>query len=180
MTDYLVDLEPNEHIVAEVRRHMFVFYTRIMGLVVIALLPLIFVTPIVHFFGRVVSSGSLPLFFILYLLWFLLCWIMFFFQWTDYYLDVWVITNERIFDVEQRGMFSRNTSVFTLEHVQDITVEVNGLIATFLKYGDVHIHTAGESVDFIIRNAANPLHIKKVIMDEHGKMMRQHRASEQV
>jgi uncharacterized membrane protein YdbT with pleckstrin-like domain len=172
MTDYLVDLEANERIVAEVRRHMFVFYSRIVGLVILIFLPLAFTSTVVDFLNtRILETGGGTIFTFLYLVWFLILFVVFFFQWTDYYLDVWVLTNERIFDIEQRGMFSRHISVFRLERVQDVTVEVNGLLATFLKFGDVHIHTAGEATDFIIKDAADPLYIKKIIMEEHGKAM---------
>lgn len=173
MSDYLVDLEPDEHIVAEIRRHMFVFYSRIIGLVILVFLPLAFTSTVVEFLNtKVLDAGGGILFAFLYLLWFLVMWIIFFFQWTDYYLDVWVLTNERIFDIEQKGMFNRHISVFRLERVQDVTVKVDGLLATFLKFGNVHIHTAGEGNDFIIRDAADPLHVKKIIMEEHGKVMR--------
>ncbi|MCI0619796.1 PH domain-containing protein [Candidatus Wolfebacteria bacterium] len=179
MADYLVDLGENEHIVAEVRRHMFVFYTRITGVVFLIFLPLVFTAPIVQFLngrfletGLSAQAGGGAFFTFLYLLWFLVLFVVFFFQWTDYYLDVWVLTTERIFDVEQRGAFNRQISVFRLEQIQDVTVEVSGVLATFLKYGDIHIHTAGEAKDFIIRDAADPLYIKKVIMEEHGKVIR--------
>ena len=64
--------------------------------------------------------------------------------WFDYYLDVWIVTDKRIIDVEQIGMFRRQTSEFMLSRVQDVTVEIPGFMATLLHYGNLRVQTAGE------------------------------------
>ena len=48
--------------------------------------------------------------------------ITFFFRaWLDYYLDIWVITDERIVNIEQKGLFSREISTQQLYRIQDVT-----------------------------------------------------------
>ena len=84
--------------------------------------------------------------------------------WMDYYLYVWIITSERIIDIEQKGLFNREISEFTLDKVQDITVKVPNMMATFLKYGDVIIQTAGES-SFEIKQIPNFYEAKNLILD---------------
>src|SRR3990172_10632327 len=37
-------------------------------------------------------------------------WIFFFMIWIDYYFDVWIITNLRIVNIEQKGLFNRMVS----------------------------------------------------------------------
>lgn len=88
--------------------------------------------------------------------------------WMDHYLDVWIITNERIIDVEQHGLFRRETSEFGIDKVQDITAEIPHVIATFLRYGNLRIQTAGER-SFTIKDVPNIYEIKKVIMDQVTK-----------
>jgi uncharacterized membrane protein YdbT with pleckstrin-like domain len=107
----------------------------------------------------------------LFILWCLFLWVLFFFYWTDYYLDVWIITNKRIFDIDQQGIFRREVSVTNLERVQDVTVSVNGIFATFLKFGDIHVQTAGSQMDFSIKNASNPMIIKETIMRAHENLV---------
>lgn len=85
--------------------------------------------------------------------------------WTDHYLDLWIITNERIMDVEQHGLFRRETSEFSLDKIQDITVEVPGMTATFFKYGNLIIQTAGER-SFAIKGVPNIYEIKRIIMEQ--------------
>ena len=67
-----------------------------------------------------------------------------FLVWMDQYLDMWIITTERIIDIEQNGLFSRDISEIPIKHVQDVTIEVHGLIETFLRFGTIRIQTAGE------------------------------------
>lgn len=84
--------------------------------------------------------------------------------WIDYYFDVWIITNKRIIDIEQKGLFSRKISELELDKIQDVSAGVLGIIPTLLNYGDVHIQTAGEKDKFNFRNISNPYKIKDLIM----------------
>ncbi len=90
--------------------------------------------------------------------------ILFFLVWIDYYFDVWVITNKRIINIEQKGLFSREVSELELDKIQDVSVSVLGIIPTFLNYGDVFIQTAGEKERFVFKKIANPYWIKDLIM----------------
>lgn len=171
-TTYVVDLEEGEHVVMEVRRHMIVFYARIVLLVGLFFIPLLLSPLIIALIDRI-AGGAVGgvVFGFLFTLWLLAMVLVFFFQWTDYYLDLWVITNKRLFDIEQKGVFTREISALRLENMQDITIEVKGVIATLLKYGDVHIHTAGESHDITIYDAARPLDVKNAIMRAHSAIL---------
>jgi len=169
MSAHSIDLRPGERIVAEVRRHMFVFYTQVFTIFLLALLPLIFAVPIANGISNIFPEQGGMTTAVLYLLFLLVLSTIFFMRWTDYYLDVWIVTSERVFDIEQRGLFNRDISVFQLDKIQDITVEIKGVIATFLKFGDIRIHTAGERNDLIIKQAGNPLEIKKAIMNEYAR-----------
>jgi membrane protein YdbS with pleckstrin-like domain len=85
-------------------------------------------------------------------------------QFTDYYLDTWIVTNERIINIEQQGLFSRVTSELHLNEVQDVTSETHGFLETFLTYGDVYIQTAATRERFNFRNVDNPTKVKAEII----------------
>ena len=91
-------------------------------------------------------------------------WIFFFLIWIDYYFDVWIITNLRIVNIEQKGLFNRSVSEMDFGRIQDVTAEVIGIIPTFFNYGDVFIQTAAETERFLFRQVPDPYHIKDVIM----------------
>lgn len=99
----------------------------------------------------------------------MMIWITFFLIWIDYYFDVWIVTNLRVVNVEQRGLFSRNVSELELERVQDVTTEVRGVIPTFLNYGDVFVQTAGERERFQFRQVPDPYYIKDMVMKLQDK-----------
>ena len=95
----------------------------------------------------------------------LVVWIYGFMIWIDYYFDVWIITTQRIVNIEQRGMFSRKVSEMEYSKMQDITVDVSGFLPTVINYGDVKIQTAGEDKEFVFKTVSDPYHIKNIIFN---------------
>jgi hypothetical protein len=85
-------------------------------------------------------------------------------------LDVWIVTDQRIINIEQKGLFSRVVSELELENIQDITSDVRGVIATFLNYGDLFVQTAAEKERFIFRNIPDPYKVKDMIMNLQEKV----------
>ena len=92
-------------------------------------------------------------------------WIYGFMIWIDYYYDIWIITSERIINIEQKGMFTRKASELRFRKIQDVTTEVVGFFPTIINYGDVKIQTAGEQNEFIFRTISDPYAIKNIIME---------------
>lgn len=84
---------------------------------------------------------------------------------TDYWLDTWIVTTERIIDIKQLGLFKRLVSEVHLHQIQDITSETSGLLETFLTYGDVFIQTAGTKERFQFINIDNPNDVKVQISE---------------
>lgn len=85
-------------------------------------------------------------------------------QFTDYYLDTWIVTTERIINIEQIGLFTRVVSELNLPEIQDITAETSGVLATVLSYGDVYIQTAATRERFNFKQIDNPEHVKEDIL----------------
>lgn len=82
---------------------------------------------------------------------------------TDYWLDVWIVTTERIINTEQAGLFNRVVSEVYLYQIQDVTSETKGFLATFLTFGNVYAQTAAERERFEFKNIDNPDDVKIVI-----------------
>lgn len=105
-------------------------------------------------------------------LFFLFIWMTFFVIWIDYYLDVWIVTDQRIVNIEQKGLFARVVSELELENIQDITTDVHGVIPTFLNYGNLYVQTAAEMERFLFRNIPNPYAVKDLVMNLQKKFER--------
>jgi len=162
----MIPLEQNEKILLEARKHWFIFLLEALTSIATALFPLLGLV----IFGRAVSVNLSPdsfyLITFLYLGWLVLVWIYFFLAWTDYYLDVLLVTSERIIEIEQKGIFHREVSSFYLDRVQDITIQIPGFFPTILDYGHLHIQTAGEQREFIMTNTARPEVVKSFILKQ--------------
>src|SRR3989344_7244492 len=158
----MIHLSPNEKILMVLHRHWIVIFGKFVLGVFLLLVPF-FVLPVAFSFGE--ALGTL-LFFVEFLsvVFLMIVILLSLIFWMDYYLDVWIITSERIIDIEQKGLFNREISEFTLDKVQDITVKVPNMMAMFLKYGDVIIQTAGES-SFEIKQIPNFYEAKNLILD---------------
>lgn len=164
-------LDPEEHVILEVRKHWFVFFSQAFFYFVSAIAPLFLYASISRLIPAMVPYVSrisgLPLF--LYFLWLLLVWISFFVQWTKYYLQVWYVTEKRIIDVDQKGLFSRTVSNLRFDKIQDITVEVRGFVSTLLNIGDIKVQTAAEdSGDFFMHMASRPDKVRSFIFSQHN------------
>lgn len=165
----MVRLETDETIQNEVRRHWFVMAFPVVLSVVTGLLPLVALV-LLYFLPFTLDDIALfegpitALMVAVYTLWLLALVVFLTVQWTEYYLDVWYVTNKRIIDVEQVSLFSRRTKSLRFERIQDITVDVRGFIATALNFGDVHVQTAGVAREIIIRQARRPYDLRRMIL----------------
>lgn len=93
---------------------------------------------------------------------------------TDFYLDTWIVTTERIINIEQQGLFSRVISTLHLNQIQDVTSETHGLVPTFLSYGNVYVQTAGTRERFNFKQIDNPETVKNVIQRLSEEDKRRH------
>lgn len=165
----MIEFQPDEKVLLERRRYWLPFAAESASLCAAALLP----------FAAIVLSGSLPaefaslvsahqaFAFFLAAAWFLVFWTIFFVAWTNYYLDVLIVTTKRIVDIEQIGLFARDQAELRIENIQDIKVEIVGVLASLLRFGNIHIQTAGVSKEFIIKHIHNPHGVKDAIMKQH-------------
>ena len=103
----------------------------------------------------------------------LVIWAIIFLVVANYYLDCWIVTNERTIHTELRGLFSRISSSINHDKIQDITVDVHGFFPTLLNFGDLYIQTAGEFRQFIFRQIPNPYETKDVIFKAQEEFLKQ-------
>ncbi|MDP3986481.1 MAG: PH domain-containing protein [Candidatus Veblenbacteria bacterium] len=160
---------PHEHVEFELRRHWFVFVREAALYVILLLAPAVLTLAITSFelaLWEQLFNGSLTevIVRLALSLYYLGVWVFFWHTWVDYYLDVWVVTNERVLSLEQRGIFNRTVAELRLSRVQDVTSQVKGLWETFLHYGDVRIQTAGEQGNFVFREIKQPYEVAERLM----------------
>lgn len=162
----MISLEPGETILLKARKRWFVIFTHAFMMALLTILPIVlvnmFVLPLItSLLPLTVISESDVIFYCIAWVWFV--WMMFVVMWTNYYMDVLVVTNRRIIDMEQFVLFSREEVTIPLDRVEDVTIEIKGLLPTLLKFGKVQIQTAGAKREAVMFGIKNPEEVKNAI-----------------
>lgn len=159
----MIELYKDEEVLAEMRRHWFVIAGEGVLLGAAAAAPLFAFFVLREFVPESFPFSALFFFYFVFLFF---LWILFFVAWTNYYLDVLVITNKRIIDIEQVSLFSRDNVSVPLQNIQDVKVEVFGILPSLLDYGNLSVQTAGESREVVISRIAHPHRVRERILGQ--------------
>ena len=82
-----------------------------------------------------------------------------------WFFNIFIVTNERIVDIDFVNLLHKNISETQLERVQDISYKTSGILATMFNFGDVTIQTAGEMPNFIFERVPKPSEVVDIISD---------------
>ena len=167
------DVYRNERIVMVVHHHWFNLLREVVGVGFLFLAPLIGVPVLGLLIGtgpNAAQIGAVVGF--LGSLWALICWSFLFVRWTDYYFDVWIITNWRIIDMDLKGLFKVDIgSMLDLDHIQEISTHTDGIIQNLLGFGDILLQTAATKTSTIrMIEVAGPRQIEHVIRSAQVEM----------
>lgn len=171
---FRIDTRNDERIISLIHRHWWVLARKVAGVAVLLVAPLIVVPVVGIYLPATVPAAEIGATLgFLGSSWLLICWHLLFVRWTDYYLDIWVITNWRIVDIHMHGLYRIEVSTLVdLDHIQDVTVRTKGIVANILNFGDIELQTAGAKVEFLIREAPNPREIEREIRTGQEELMR--------
>jgi len=160
--------EHGEDVVLLLRKHPVIAYARISVSLIGLLIP-VFIALI--FYSAIFKTHLWPLFIFLACLWFLIFWLLMFYSLTIYTLNVVIITDRRIMENEQKGIFNRKVSELHMSRIQDISVHVRGILETFLKFGNLVVQTAAHESQFTFYEIPQPEKVKntimKIVTDKH-------------
>lgn len=86
-------------------------------------------------------------------------------QVTDWANDVYIVTEDRLIDVEKRPIFGpEERREATLDRVQNVNLSIPGPLAALLDFGDVDIETAGGEGKFTFTHVMAPHDVQREIM----------------
>ncbi len=159
-----------EKIVHMLRRHPITFVPRVLFFVVLLAVPIAVYVMIETLFPTLFTSDILmAVVFLLGSVYYLATIVFFYTQFTIFYLDLWIVTNDRIVDIEQHGLFSRTVSELDLYQIQDVTTQVHGFFPTLLHYGNVEVKTASSNTGIVFHDVKNPDALRQEILDLANK-----------
>ena len=78
----------------------------------------------------------------------------FLYSYMLWYFSIYIVTNQRIRQISQRGLFKRSVVDLGLDKIQSISYGVNGIRAGLMGYGTIVIQTAvGDLVISMVKNS---------------------------
>lgn len=166
-----VKQKSNEEIQYILHRHPITFLPEIILITVMIGIPFAVRFLLNSFAPEFILKGT-PLWAILVLFFsgYILVTLTFFYtQFVTFFLDFWVVTNDRIIDVEQKTLFARTISELGLVSIQDVTTEVHGLFPTLFDYGNVIVKTSSDNPNIIFINVPHPNKIRVELIDLSDK-----------
>lgn len=162
---YFVHQKSYEHIEYALRRHWITFIPTIVIVLVMLGVPVVVYFLVQNLFPDLLSGPiSYPLTILFGSTYALFTFLFFYIHFIDYYLDLWIITNDRIVDIEQKGLFNRTVTELELFQIQDVTSTVEGIIATVFHYGNVTVTTASLTQSIIFKQVPNPDFIRQELI----------------
>jgi len=161
----------DEKLILLVRRHWTKLLKDFIKFIFLLLIPIAIIIVVFLVLGLTFESEIIYTIIVFAVSLYLLFIMLFFLNdFVDHQLDLWIVTDQRIINMEQEGLFNRVISSQSIERVQDVTSEVKGKVATFLDYGNVYIQTAGEEQRFVFEEVPHPAQIVKIIQDVHDRV----------
>lgn len=171
----MIQIPRDEKIILVLRKHWFVLLAESLVFIILAVAPAFILGLGAYFLQPNLGSPITLLAIGGYIFWLMALWVGFFVFWTDFYLDIWIITDKRIIDIEQKGLFSRTTSALRHENIQDSSISQGGLIATMFGFGNVKVQSAATDVQIDIPFAKSPQKVKELIMRLHDKTIEENK-----
>lgn len=90
--------------------------------------------------------------------------------WIEQYLDVAIITTNRLVHIRQIGLFNRRVAELGLDRVQDVSAHMHGYLQSVMQFGTVVVETASGAPDFVIHNVSKPHVVANTILMIHDRL----------
>ncbi len=161
---------PSETILLFLRAHFITNLSWIIISIILVFIPLVISIFIAFFDIRILSSPTASNFtFIFVLFYYLIISSYIFINFLHWFYNVFIITNERVVDIDYSDIVYHNIAVTKLSHVQDVNYSQIGFIPTLFNYGNLFVQTAGTEINFEAVAVPKPREATNIIGDLIGK-----------
>lgn len=146
-----------EEVVLVLRQHPITLLGKILTIIGLALVPFIFPNlPLKDFIPDSYKAAMI-------LGWFTMLSGIALETFLVWFFSVFIITDERIIDVDFISLLYKDISSAKIDVIQDISSKTGGLMATIVDYGTVYIQTAGESTEIQFENVPQPAKVAAIL-----------------
>lgn len=162
--------KPNEIIILFLRAHFLTNISWIIFSIILLILPAIitFLLPLfkIDFLSSQVAVRFTAIYIIFY---YLLISSYIFISFLHWFYNVFIVSSERVVDIDYSDIVIHNIAVTNLSHVQDVNYTQSGFIPTFFNYGHLFVQTAGNEMNFEAYSIPKPREATHIIGDLLGK-----------
>ena len=144
----------DEEVILVRRRHPWVLYKA--GVITLIILVLIFIAFLI--WGASLNSIIVLIAGLIFLILYLMG------RFFVFNSDIYILTNQRIINIDQSGFFLRRVSEAELSNIQNVTYEIKGPIKSMLNFGEIIVQTAGNAPGLKLKNVENPHFVQEKIV----------------
>lgn len=172
-------LQPGEHVLVSLRKHPLILIGQLIPFAILDYLPYL-LPKFGAFFDGINPPGSISyaallsfgnpwVAFFVGIYW-LFVWMGAFGTFINYFLDQWVVTNERIIDINQKDFWDREISSLFLSRVQNVDTDIDGFFHTLFGFGTVSVESAGAEIGKVrMTGLSRPNYVRDLILKEIAK-----------
>ena len=84
---------------------------------------------------------------------------------VTWFFNVFIITNQRIIDIDRTGFFTKTVSEARFDTIADISYSTKGVGQTVFRTGTIQLKTKGESLTLVIGHIADPARVHQLLLD---------------
>lgn len=162
--------EVRERVILLLRRHWFTQLSWVATALVLIFVPLLTNwIPVLDFLSQNYR-------FIIIVIWYLLIIAFIYEQFISWYFHVFIVTDERIIDVNFSNLIYKEISEAKIDNVEDVTYKQGGVVRAMFDFGDVACQTAAEQRQFVMEDVPQPNRVVKILNElkleeEHEKII---------
>lgn len=154
-----IEKDPDEKIVLLIRRHPITNIPWMIASILMLFAPIVIVNlPFLNFLPE-------RFLIITIIFWYILTLAFAFEKFLNWFFNVNIITDQRMFDVDFVNLIYRKITDADLDKIQDVTVKVGSVVRTVFNYGDILIQTAAEISEVEFEGVPQPDRIAKIIRE---------------
>lgn len=172
----MVVLQPGERVICDIKRHPFgivsMYVAAVFALVIMTALAVMSPSIFSQYgstggsdFTTFVQAGAV-IFGVLIIL-------VLFIATTVYWQNRWIVTDDSITQITQASLFGRRVSQLSMENLEDITIDQDGILQTMFNFGTLRAETAGERSKFAFQYCPDPKKYARAILEVHEAFIHQ-------
>ncbi len=146
-----------ENVLLLLRKHPITQIPKVLTFLVMLFIPLFFSQA--SFYAQLESNFQTAIM----LFWYLITLGYLLESFLTWFYNVYIVTDERIIDIDFLSLIYRNVSAAKLDKIEDITAVTSGAAQSIFDYGTVHIQTAAEKSEFEFEDVPQPTKVTQFL-----------------